>query len=87
MKTFTIYTDNAHGWLAVTFADLADVNLSPLDFSRFSYHRGETLYLEEDCDASKFLAAYQAKHGGMPIIRESYSQSRSRIRSYARVRT
>ena len=84
-KTFTLFTDPGHGWLNVTVADCLDVGLMPRDFSRYSYRRAEKLYLEEDCDASKFIAAYVAKHGAMPTIKESHTNRDSIIRTQARI--
>ena len=49
------YSDPGHGWLAVK---KEDVELLNLEISPFSYQKGKTVYLEEDCDASKFLDAY-----------------------------
>jgi hypothetical protein len=60
---FTFHVDPGHGWLEVDWTDLKALSLNPTDFSRYSYRRGNTFYLEEDCDASKFAAAYKAKHG------------------------
>jgi hypothetical protein len=70
MSTFTFYSDPGHGWLEVHFSHFRDLGLNPRDFSHYSYRRRNTFYLEEDCDAPKFLAAYKAKHGD-PVIRES----------------
>lgn len=63
---FTLYYDAAHGWLAVTEAQAHSVGLSEGDFSAYSYRKGDTLYLEEDLDASVFIRAWEAKHG--PIL-------------------
>jgi len=54
---FNFYNDPGHGWLEVTTAQVAAVGLKVSDFSRSSYRRGNTLYLEEDCDAGRFLTA------------------------------
>lgn len=35
--TLTYHTDPGHGWLEVSFYALADVGLTPADFSRYSY--------------------------------------------------
>jgi hypothetical protein len=87
MKThFHFYADPGHGWLAVTQDDIKDVGLSVADFSRYSYHNGETLYLEEDCDASLFLAAYQVKYCRQPeIIEHVEAHGDSIVRSYGRL--
>ena len=82
MKTFTAYNDPSHGWIKVSLADLHDVDLSSLSFSRFSYYNKGSFYLEEDCDATLFIAAFTAKYGVNPIFKERYSKSPSRIRKY-----
>ena len=52
------YNDPGHGWLAVTVRDLLDSGVAS-DISRYSYHDRQTamVYLEEDCDATKYLTA------------------------------
>lgn len=76
------YADAGHGWLAVTREDVEAINLAADMFSRCSYINGETLYLEEDCDASLFLAAYEAFTGRKPKIIEHVERGDSRIRFY-----
>ena len=53
-------TDAGHGWLAVSFAELADIGAAIDDFSNYSFiNRGaQTVYLEEDCDAPAFIAKH-----------------------------
>lgn len=55
---FDFYSDPGHGWLEVRLHDLNKLNLKPTDFSGCSYRSGATLYLEEDCDAGKFIDAW-----------------------------
>jgi hypothetical protein len=50
----------------VHFSYLKELGLNPGDFSSCSYRKHNVFYLEEDCDAPKFLAAFQAKHGTNP---------------------
>lgn len=76
---FTYHTDPGHGWLEVSAADLKAVGLTAKDFSAYSYRGNGKLYLEEDCDASKFVAAYEAKHGRKAEYQERYAE-RSFIR-------
>ena len=60
MKTeFYFYTDPAHGWLEVPRGLLAELGISER-VSRYSYQRGEQVYLEEDCDYSIFRRAMMA---------------------------
>ena len=55
------YFDERHGWLRVHLGTLIDYDLLPEHFSSFSYCDGHYIYLEEDCDAPKFLA-YVPEH-------------------------
>lgn len=61
-KSFVKTSDPGHGWLEVTTEDIADVGLALEDFSSFSYRRGNTCFLEEDCDAPLFQNAYKSKY-------------------------
>lgn len=76
---FTFYSDPGHGWLKVSVADVLAVGLDPIDFSRYSPRRGVTLFLEEDCDAPKFLRAWKAKHGTEAPITEALVNSRNEL--------
>jgi len=68
--SFRFFIDPGHGWLQVAWFDLKALGLNPRDFSRYSYRDRNQFYLEEDCDAPKFLAAYKAKHGREPQLIE-----------------
>jgi hypothetical protein len=68
----TYITDPGHGWLLVTVAQLAEVNLDPGDFTRYSYRRGDIVALEEDCDMATFLRAYQDARGETPLIQAEH---------------
>ncbi len=91
-KRFTFHDDPGHAWLEVTIADLEDVGLKPDDFSTFSYLRSflkpptsaTEMYLEEDCDAGKFIRAFEAKHGARPQFDELGVNEDSFIRSLPR---
>lgn len=77
----TFNSDPGHGWLAVPLPLL--VRLDLLDkISTYSYLRGQWAHLEEDCDASVFLAA--ARAAGLEVkLRERNCRERiSRIRGY-----
>jgi len=60
--------------LEVSPSDLKAVGLTVENISGYSYknRRGNRLFLEEDCDASKFFMAYKEKHGAYPTYVESY---------------
>ena len=55
--TLTWYFDPGHAWLQVPRETLREFGLKASDFSEFSYADWHHLYLEEDCDAGKFLRA------------------------------
>ena len=51
-----IYSDSGHGWAKVARKLIDQLQLS---ISSYSYQRGAYVYLEEDCDLSKFCVAYE----------------------------
>jgi hypothetical protein len=61
MKTLDLnfYSDPSHGWLEVKRADLIKLGIED-DISGFSYQKGAKVYLEEDCDMSRFVDAATA---------------------------
>ena len=78
MKYF-FHGDAGHGWLAVKRSELKHLEL--LDkVSSYSYQRGGTVYLEEDCDASTFIKAKTARNEAVEI-NERHAE-RSPIRGY-----
>jgi hypothetical protein len=84
MKTkFYYYQDPGHGWAAVPVSLLEQLNIVG-KISAFSYFRGRTAYLEEDCDLALFFEAYRAEFGVDPVLISKHTDKRSPIRSYAR---
>lgn len=81
---YHFHTDAGHGWLAVKIKELHELGLIH-KISKYSYIRGLTAYLEEDCDMSAFIRAWQVKHGTYfdfkTMVKTSYRQH-SPIRSY-----
>lgn len=74
------HSDNGHGWLAVKLNELKMLGIEA-DISSYSYIKGKTAYLEEDCDAAKFISA--AKDKGITVeVREGPQRERSPIRSF-----
>ena len=73
MKSYKLHTDPGHGWLAVRTKELVELGIAD-QISRFSYVKGTTAYLEEDCDLTVFLKAYNAVHGVDPEIVESFRE-------------
>ena len=80
-KKFDVYCDTGHGWLKVK-KSLLDVLGITDRISQFSHMRNEYAYLEEDCDASTFVGAYEEKYGIRPQYRFHYSDKLSLIRNY-----
>jgi hypothetical protein len=54
------HSDPSHGWLAVKLSELKMMGIEA-QISQHSYVKGKTAYLEEDCDAVKFIEAAKAK--------------------------
>jgi len=79
MRIYIFHADPGHAWLAVKRAELIRLNI--LDkISSFSYEKGKTIYLEEDCDAGIFLKAKEEVKEEVNI-KESY-QENTPIRNY-----
>ena len=82
---FTYHIDPGHGWVEVSFHDMRASGLQPSDFSRYSYRKRNVFYLEEDCDAPKFIAAWESKHGRKVDLREVHCE-RTFIRNLPSIR-
>ena len=65
---FLVVTDPSHGWLVTEPEAVNAVGLSILEFSSFSYNWEGMLFLEEDCDATLFMLAYEATTGRKPEL-------------------
>lgn len=85
-KTYKFYCDPGHGWMAVKVQELLELAIIT-QISPYSYVRGKTVYLEEDCDAALFFNAYKDKHGVDPKFDYRHVNHRSPIRSYDRYNT
>lgn len=80
MKTYIFHNDPGHGWLAVKRTELE--RLSILDkVSLYSYQKGGTVYLEEDCDARLFIEAKMQFNENYDV-RNSY-QEHTPIRNFS----
>jgi hypothetical protein len=78
----TFFNDAGHGWYSVKKAWLEFHGLMN-KVSSFSYQKGDTIYLEEDCDAS--LLFNKAKEIGLELSVKSSYKHRSPVRSYSTV--
>ena len=62
MRMFKYHNDPGHGWLAVKIELLDQLGLIDR-ITTYSYIKGKTAYLEEDCDASLFTSVYRERFG------------------------
>lgn len=85
-KTFTFYSDPGHGWLAVAYSDVLAAGLDLLNFSRYSYANGQTLFLEEDLDAGVFLTAWKSLGFTYKIEEKNEPNRDSFVRRLSKIR-
>ena len=79
-RIFNFFADPGHGWMSVKKQFLNDLGIAS-QITHYSYQRGGTAYLEEDCDVSVFLAAL--KKAGIEVdIRQHHTDRQSKIRGY-----
>lgn len=76
------YHDPGHGWLAVKKTLLDELGIAGA-ISGYSYMRGRTAYLEEDCDMTLFCTAARAA-GWELAIEDRHTDATHPIRSYSR---
>lgn len=74
------YADPSHGWGAVKRKVLFELGIAD-KISPFSYQKGGTVYLEEDCDLPVLVTALAAK-GIVVQYEENHKDGRSPIRNY-----
>jgi len=67
-KTYVWAQDAQHAWLAVKAGELMSLQIQD-KISTYSRVKGDTVYLEEDCDAGLFINAYRARWGHDPQTR------------------
>jgi hypothetical protein len=77
-----VYNDPGHGWGAVKRTLLESLGIAD-QVSSYSYQRGKTVYLEEDCDLSLLIRAFKER-GITPEWIDHHTDRRSPIRSYDR---
>jgi len=80
--TYNYYSDPGHGWLEVKLDELKELGIAD-KISHYSYIRGDTVFLEEDCDMSTFMNAMESK--GL-TIKLSYINERERESFIRRLR-
>jgi hypothetical protein len=82
VKIYRLHTDPGHGWLAVKRKELDELGIAD-KITPYSYVKGQSVYLEEDCDLSTFFNAYHAKHGVDPTYKTTYRENNG-IRNFDR---
>lgn len=81
--TYTFHEDGGHGWLAVPIKELTTLGIAD-KITSYSYVKGDTAYLEEDCDLSTFFRAkgWTKWADGASQIKTVHDGDWSRIRNY-----
>ena len=59
--TTTYHIDPGHGYVMTTLTLLRELGIEN-DISQFSYQDGDKVYLEEDCDLTRFTKALTANN-------------------------
>ena len=76
------YADPGHGWGAVKRQKLHELCIAD-KITPYSYQKGGTVYLEEDCDLGTLVTALALK-GETVQYKEKHTNRYSPIRGYAR---
>lgn len=79
---FKVYADPGHAWCAVKRSFLRQLGLLG-KVSSFSYQKGNTVYLEEDCDLSLLVNELKIREISFEFI-EKHTNRQSPVRSYDR---
>ena len=77
-----IYTDSGHGWGAVKRTVLSNLGIAN-KITSFSFQKGNTVYLEEDCDLPSLITACAVKGIQIEFV-QKHTDRRSPIRTYNR---
>lgn len=80
---FRFISDPGHGWLEVSRILVDALGVSE-QISSYSYQNGEKAYLEEDCDAVRFIKAFSSAFPEMKIEYDQVTHKVTPIRRYAR---
>lgn len=80
MHKLTSFSDGGHGWLSCKLDLIRQLDLIN-DISGFSYVKGKSVYLEEDCDATKVVEKLKTLNFSFKLV-EGRFQQYSRIRGY-----
>ena len=84
MKSLSLsyFTDPGHGWVSVKIDTLKNLGIAD-QISHYSYMRGKSAYLEEDCDLGLLLRTLD-EQGIAFRFDERTTDKMSRIRNYDR---
>lgn len=74
------YSDPGHGWGAVKRQKLYELRIAD-KITGFSYQKGNTVYLEEDCDLPTFVTTLAIKGITVEYVNK-HTDRRSPIRNY-----
>lgn len=80
-KVYDFYRDPGHGWLKVEMKELVRLKIH-LAISGYSYTKGDFVYLEEDCDLTKFCTAKKSVDNVEVKFRDHHTNRESRVRNY-----
>jgi hypothetical protein len=80
MTEYTYHQDPGHGWIEVSLAEVVRLRLNP---SSYSYRKAESVYLEEDVDASHWAKA-KRDAGEQFTLKDAHVNYDSFIRSLPR---
>jgi hypothetical protein len=82
MMTYNYLQDPGHGWLQVPMTEIKKLGLAQ-KISVYSYRKGDSAFLEEDCDMSLFIQAMNAT-GQEFKLNEVHTNYDSPVRSFSR---
>lgn len=79
-SSYLFMSDPSHAWLKVRLEELKELGIEK-QISSYSYvdRNREWVYLEEDCDATKFIKA-KDERGELPKLLEQHTDRESPIR-------
>jgi hypothetical protein len=84
MTQYTFHEDPGHGWLEVTRTELVRLGIASR-ISAYSYQKGDSVFLEEDCDANTFAHAKKAAGEAVSEVTTVYNDD-APCRGYDRYR-
>ena len=74
------FTDPGHGWVKVSRKLLTKLEIAD-KISRYSYSRGDSVFLEEDCDLGHLFTALEQRNIKLDLVTR-HTNRQSKIRSY-----